>query len=135
MARADVCRSCGGSGLRNGIFTRPIVTCPECGGVGRHPSPQEIAEAARRYGILKRLIETKRQVYITTRTSPEVMTEVFLISVLHSGALEMILETGENLDNVLDKLESRQLPEAVHETPDPVDGGCHGIAGPDPDSR
>jgi hypothetical protein len=62
-----------------------------------------LMETARRYGVLKRLLKDKRHVYITTRTS-EVLSEVVLSSA------DGILETGVNLDNVLDKLESRQPP-------------------------
>jgi hypothetical protein len=62
-----------------------------------------LMEADRRYRVLKRLLRDKRHVYLATRTS-EVLSEVVLSSA------DGILETGVNLDNILDKLESRQPP-------------------------
>ena len=91
-------------------------------------------EDARRYNVLKRLVETKRHVYITT-------TKVDPLMARSVGALSQVevvtaglRETGTNLDNALDLVErDLKQKEAPHAQPDvmPFDGGPHGLAGPD----
>ena len=80
-------------------------------------------EDARRYNVLKRLVETKRHVYITTRTS-EVGEEVIVAS---SG----ILVSGVNLDNALELVErdlesseTAELPKVLADEPPELAPPC-----------